>query len=163
MSVPIRLAAFAAVLGLAFGGAALAGAAVDPTQEEAAVADAGHGEGQPAAGDAAPHGGEHGSGEVGAQPAAERHGAHGGGGGAALSGLAVSEGGYAFEIDRGFLTADETAPFTFRITDERGRVVRDDFELEHDKQLHLIVVRRDTAIFETSTRARARTGRGRST
>ncbi len=147
MNVPIRLAAFAAVLGLSFGGAALAGAAVDPTEDEAAVADAGHGGGEPAAGGPA-HGDEHRSGEVGAQPAAERgaRGAHSGG--TALSGLAVSEGGYAFEIDRGFFTAGEPAPFTFRITDERGRVVRDDFEVEHDKQLHLIVVRRDTAIFE---------------
>lgn len=149
MNVPTRLAAFAAVLGLAFGGAALAGAAIDPTEEEAAVADAGHGGGDPSATGAAPHGGEHGGGKVrGQSPADGRaHAAHGGGG-AALSGLAVSEGGYSFEIDRGFFTAGETTPFTFRITDERGRVVRDDFELEHEKELHLIVVRRDTAVFE---------------
>lgn len=44
MNVPTRLAAFAAVLGLAFGGAALAGAAIDPTDEQDVVAEAGHGE-----------------------------------------------------------------------------------------------------------------------
>lgn len=35
MNVPTRLAAFAVVLALAFGGAALAGAAIDPTDGEA--------------------------------------------------------------------------------------------------------------------------------
>ncbi len=118
MNVPTRLAAFAAGLALASGGAALAGAAIDPTGEEAVGADTGHGAGEPTAG------------------------------GAAVSGLAVNEGGYAFEADRGFFTAGETAPFTFRITGDRGRVVRDEYELEHEKELHLIVVRRDTAVFE---------------
>ena len=33
MSAATRLAAYAAVLGLAFGGAALAGAAIDPTDD----------------------------------------------------------------------------------------------------------------------------------
>jgi len=128
MSVPGRLSAFAAVLGLAFGGAALAGAAIDPTEE-------------PVAADAA-HGGAHG----GAKPAAAGE-AHGGSGDA-LGGLAVSEGGYGLETDRTFFPAGRPATFSFRITDERGRAVRDAFELEHERELHLIVVRRDTAVFE---------------
>jgi len=116
MNALSRLAAFATVLGLAFGAAALAGAAIDPTDEQAVVAGAGHG---------------------GAKDAA-----------VAVSGLAVSEGGYGFEIDRAFFTAGEAAPFTFRITADRGRVLRDGYELEQDKELHLIVVRRDTATFD---------------
>ncbi len=143
MNVPTRLAAFAMVLGLAFGGAALAGAAIDPTDEKDVVSDAGHGGDEAGTGS---RGGGHGGGEAPAQP--EGEGAAHGGGGAPLSGLAVNEGGYALEIDRGFFAAGESAPFTFRITDERGRVVRNEFELEHEKELHLIVVRRDTAIFE---------------
>ncbi|MBA2638131.1 MAG: hypothetical protein H0U79_07930, partial [Solirubrobacterales bacterium] len=54
MNVPTRLAAFAAVLALAFGGAALAGAAIDPTDDEDVVAD-GHGTGG-RGGDAEQHG-----------------------------------------------------------------------------------------------------------
>jgi hypothetical protein len=140
MNVPSRLVAFGAVLGLAFGGAALAGATIDPT-DDAVRADAGHGDGPAAAGGDA-HGDEHGGTEQGAaQPAAgEAEGA--------VSGLAVSEGGYALEVERAFYRAGEDRPFAFRITDERGRVVRDEFELEHDRELHLIVVRRDTARFE---------------
>ena len=140
MNVPLRLAAFAAVLALSFGAAALAGAAIDPTGEDAVEAGAGHGSGEPAAAGSVAHGGRHGGAEASARS--------GSGGGAPLSGLAVSEGGYAFEADRRFFRAGEQAPFTFRITDERGRAVRDEFELEHDRELHLIVVRRDTAIFE---------------
>ncbi len=127
MKAPTRLVGFAAVLALAFGGALLAGAAIDPTDEEDVVAD------------------KHGSGEA-AAGGADSHGGHGGG--AAVSGLAVNERGYALEIDRGFFDAGETAPFTFRITDERGHALRDEFEREHERELHLIVVRRDTALFQ---------------
>jgi len=119
MNAPTRLAAFAAALGLAFGGAALAGAALDPTDE------------QPAGGHASEDDGH------GAQSGAE-----------ALSGLAVSDHGYTLEIDRASYRAGETAPFTFRVTDEGGRALRDEYQLEHEKELHLIVVRRDTAVFE---------------
>jgi len=146
MSAATRLAAYATVVGLAFGGAALAGAAIDPT-DDAVVAGGGHGAGEPMAtsGD-----GEHGGAEARARSteAQAGHGADSRGAGAEVAGLAVSEGGYSLDIDRAFFAADETAPLTFRITDGRGRVVRDEYELEHDKQLHLIVVRRDTAIFE---------------
>lgn len=138
MNAPTRLVAFAVVLGLVFGGAALAGAAIDPTDEPPAAAGAGHGEAKPAAADGDAHDG-------GAAPA--EAGEHAGAGRAA-SGLAVEDGGYGFEIDRSFFVASDTAPFSFRITDDRGRVVRDEYEVEHDKELHLIVVRRDTAIFE---------------
>jgi hypothetical protein len=117
MSAPTRLAAFAAVLALTFGGAAFAGAAIDPTDE--AELD------------------QH----------LSEEGGHGAEGGPALSGLAVSEGGYGLEVERQYLVAGQTAPFRFRITDERGRAVRTEFQIEHEKELHLIVVRRDTAGF----------------
>lgn len=119
MNVPARLTAFAAVLGLAFGGAALAGATIDPTDEQ-------------------PQPNRHGTEEV--------HGHHAGR--QALSGLAVSDGGYGFQVDRAFFSPGEDARFSFRITDEHGRPVRDRFEVEHEKELHLIVVRRDTAVFQ---------------
>ncbi len=130
MNIPGRPVAFVVVLGLAFGGAALAGAVIDPTDN--AVASAGHGT------------------ETGSAGSEGHSGGHGGGSAAAAapSGLAVSEGGYTLEIDRSFLAANEAEPFTFRVTDGRGSPVRDEYELEHEKELHLIVVRRDTATFE---------------
>lgn len=143
MNAPTRLVAFAAALALAFGGAALAGAAIDPTDKPSGAAEAGHGEAKPAAAGHRAHNDE-------AAPAAATAGAHGGHAapGVAASGLSVEDGGYGLQIDRGFFTAGQTAPFTFRISDDRGRVVRDEYELEHDKELHLIVARRDTAIFQ---------------
>lgn len=143
MNVPTRLVAFAAVLAVAFGGAALAGAAIDPTDEASVAAETGHGEAKPAATGHDAHDDEAAPGAA----IAEEHGGHAGAD-ATASGLAVSDGGHSLEIDRAFLTAGKTVPFRFRITDDRGRIVRDEYELEHDKQLHLIVVRRDTAIFE---------------
>jgi hypothetical protein len=137
MNVPTRLAAFAAVLGLAFGGAALAGAAIDPTDD---AAGAGHGGGEATSGAAA-----HGGGEA----AAADEGAHGAAAGAtALSGLAVSQDGFTLEPDRTTFTGDGPKRFTFRIVDDRGRVVRDEYELESERELHLVVVRRDTATYE---------------
>ncbi len=141
MTVLTRLAAFVAVLALASVGAALAGAAIDPTDKQGAVTDEKHGGTQGAAAQD-PHGSS-------LPPMATRGKAgHGAEMSAAASGLAVSDDGYSFDVDRVFFTAGEGAPLTFRITDDRGRVVRDEFELEHTKRLHLIVVRRDTAIFE---------------
>lgn len=128
MKAPTRLVAFAAILAVVFGGAALAGAAIDPTDKPAPAADPGHGEGHKAA--------------------AQDEGAGHGGSAPVASGLAVSEGGYGLEVDRRFFDAGQSAPFAFRITDAGGRVVRDELEPQHEKELHLIVVRRDTAVFQ---------------
>lgn len=143
MNVPARLAAFAAVLGLAFGGAALAGAAIDPT-DDTVTAEAGPDASQAVSGGEDAHGDSHGGVKQATPAPADGHG----GATPMAGGLAVREGGYAFEADRTHFTATPKASFSFRITDERGRVVRDGFELEHEKELHLIVVRRDTAVFE---------------
>lgn len=134
MRAPIRLAAFAALLALVFGGAALAGAAIDPTGETPT--------GTHRSAEQSEHGGR-----TPAMAAGDVHGADRAGAATAASGLAVSDGGYDLVTDRTFLAARTTEPFTFHITDDGGRVVRDAFELEHDKRLHLIVVRRDTALF----------------
>lgn len=133
MSAPVKLAAFAIALAVVFGSAVLVGWVLDPTERTT--------------------GAQHGSADVMSTEA--RHGVSAGGqierkDGAAPepSGLAVSEGGYSFELDRRFFSAGESTPFTFLITDRRGSAVRDEFELEHDKQLHLVVVRRDTTVFK---------------
>ncbi|MFI6818974.1 hypothetical protein ACIBG7_41725 [Nonomuraea sp. NPDC050328] len=65
---------------------------------------------------------------------------------AQLGGLAVSESGYTLEFDGAILPAG-TQPVSFRIIGPDGRPVTD-FVTEHEKELHLIVVRRDTTGFQ---------------
>jgi len=138
MNVPIRLAAYAAVLGVAFGGAALAGAAIDPTDEKPVAASGSRHGGSSADSDA---------GHVGAAPA--MHGdAHAGKGAMGANGLAVSSAGLTLEADRTRFAVDKPARLRFRVTDDRGRVLRDEYQLESARRMHFIVVRRDTAIYQ---------------
>ena len=133
----MRLLAFAAILVLVAGAAALAGAAIDPTEEGPVQhRDAEHATGGPDG--------------PGPQRAADAGGGHGGHRAPApgAGGLAVSQDGLTLETERTFLRADEPARFAFRISDARGQVLRDEFELESDREMHLIVVRRDTATYQ---------------
>ncbi|MDQ3662955.1 MAG: hypothetical protein M3454_18285 [Actinomycetota bacterium] len=132
MSAPVRLAAFAAVLVLVFGGAALAGAAIDPTEWE-----------RPAM---PQHGGNESGHEIAEDAPGSAEPSHEGP--EAVGGLAVSESGYTLTPDRTFFEPGEPASFSFVISDDRGRPVHNEFELEHEREMHLIVVRRDTAVYE---------------
>lgn len=133
MSSLARLAAFAVLLVGVFGGAALAGGAIDPDTES--EAEAGHESSADDHASEAAAGDEHGGGEE--APA-----------GAALPGLAVAEGGYRLVAERTRYAAGDTPErFAFRVPDARGKAVRS-FETEHDKKMHLIVVRRDFAGFQ---------------
>lgn len=139
MNVPIRLAAYAAVLGVAFGGAALAGAAIDPTDEKPVAATSGsHHGGSSAHSD---------TGHVGAAPAMQGD-AHAGNGAMGANGLAVSTDGLTLEADRTRFAVGKPARLRFRVTDDRGRVLRDEYQLESARRMHFIVVRRDTAIYQ---------------
>ncbi len=133
MRVATRLVAFGAILALAFSVAALVGASVNPA-----------GEGPPSG--AETRGRDH------AEPAAARREGHGGGHAAATrpaaSGLAVSQEGLTLRAERAFFTAGRPGRFVFRIADARGRVLRDEFEVEAEREMHLIVVRRDTADYQ---------------
>jgi hypothetical protein len=64
-----------------------------------------------------------------------------------VRGLAVSENGLTLELAR--RTAPQGSSFTlgFRIVDGRGQTVRD-FDVEHTKRMHFIVVRRDMTGFQ---------------
>jgi hypothetical protein len=121
MSAPAKLAAFAAVLAVAFGAATLAGGAVGPLHERAATART-HDGGSMAMGAAA----------MAAQP---------------VRGLAVSEGGLTLALDRTAARPGKPVDLAFRIVGRDGRTVRD-FDVEHTKRMHFIVVRRDTAGFQ---------------
>jgi hypothetical protein len=65
----------------------------------------------------------------------------------AVRGLAVSDNGLTLKLAR--TTAVRGKPFdlAFRIVDRRGQTVRD-FDVEHTKRMHFIVVRRDMTGFQ---------------
>jgi hypothetical protein len=119
VTAPVRLLAFAGLLVVAFATAALAGSRVDVHP------------GKPAAERAQ---GMHAMGTKAIAPQAVR-------------GLAVSDGGLTLRLARS--TAQPGKPFTlgFRIVDPRGQTVRD-FDVEHTKRMHFIVVRRDMTGFQ---------------
>jgi hypothetical protein len=121
-----KLAGFAAVLALAFGTAAFAGSRIDvhPGKETDKKPDA-HGMG------------------------AEEEGGHGGDSDApqAVRGLAVSDGGLTLKVARAAASPGERFKLAFRIVDRDGQTVRD-FDVEHTKRMHVIVVRRDMTGFE---------------
>jgi hypothetical protein len=116
-----KLGGFAVVLALLFAGAAFAGSFMDVHPGKPAKAA------EPGMGAMA------GAGETMApQP---------------VRGLAVSDKGLTLELAR--TTAPQGKPFelAFRIVDRRGRSVRD-FDVEHTKRMHFIVVRRDMTGFQ---------------
>jgi hypothetical protein len=138
MNVPTRLAAFAGVIGLAFGAAGLAGAAIDPAGGDQAVqAGAGHGDAQ------AGHGG--GEAAHGAEPAAGDEQAMTSD---ALGGLAVALDGYLLRPERTAFTAGRDARFAFQVLGPDGHPLRDQYQVESERRMHLIVVRRDGAGYQ---------------
>lgn len=74
------------------------------------------------------------------------HSGHRGHGGAQPGGLSVSQSGYTLELESAVLAAG-VQPVRFRVVGPDGRPVTD-FVAEHEKELHFIAVRRDTAGFQ---------------
>ncbi|RKT88755.1 hypothetical protein SAMN05421805_1011796 [Saccharopolyspora antimicrobica] len=126
MNAAGKLSAYGAVLALVAGGAWAVGTAVGPLS--AAPAPSSH-DGMPS-GDG--HGNAHGA------TVAETD---------LPGGLASSRGGYTFTSTATTRNAGTTEPFSFRVLGPDGRAVTA-FDVEHDKRMHLIVVRRDTAGFQ---------------
>jgi len=128
-----RVSLFAVLLAAVFAGAALAGAAVGPSGSdgEAGRAGAGHG-----AGDAGGH--------VGGEPT-ERDPS---GDASAPPGLQVAQDGYRLVVERRRVDGGaRDQPVRFRVLGPDGRPARD-FEVEHEKRMHFIVVRRDLSGFQ---------------
>jgi hypothetical protein len=121
MSVPARIVAFVAGLGVLFAVAALAGAEIDPSVDEDAGA---HGVDKEMNGHATTTTTE-----------------------TALPGLAVAQDGYRLVPERTTYEAGPRAAFRFRIVDAGGATVRE-FDLEHERWMHLIVIRRDFQGFQ---------------
>jgi hypothetical protein len=122
VTVPARLAGFAATLALLFAGGALAGRLVDP--DRASSEDTSHG---------AASGANH----SGAGPDAAR----------AVRGLAVAENGLRLVVETTELRRDRAGTLRFRVVDARGTTVRD-FDVGHTKRMHLVVARRDLSGFQ---------------
>ena len=106
-----------------FAGASLAGAKLDPGVDE----------------DGASH-------ETEPEPIADAHGTATGDTESA-PGLAVSEDGHRLVADRTVFDPERRARLNFRVVDEDGATVRD-FDVEHERRMHLIVVRRDLSGFQ---------------
>ncbi|HEU4736841.1 MAG TPA: hypothetical protein VFS48_07450 [Solirubrobacterales bacterium] len=129
-----RIASFALALGLAFVLAFALGSAFDPAETGAGAEHGGATHAEPAA---AHH---QGTGEADGhsdQPATA----------AATAGLSVAEGGYSLRLEPAFLEAGEARELRFRIVDVGGAAVAD-FDRLHEREMHLIVVRRDGAHFQ---------------
>ena len=137
MSASARLAGFAAVLVLVFGGAAVAGGAIGPERdgEPAGARGSGHAESN------APHGGATAAGRDAMSTNADETAAD------PVRGLAVAENGLGLDLEQTELHRDRPTELRFHIVASGGQPVRD-FEVEHEKRMHLIVVRRDGQGFQ---------------
>jgi len=121
MNTATKVTAYAGALAIVFGGAWAAGAAVGPLGGDASA------------------------------PAAMDHGAaqstSGNTGDKLPPGLSVAENGYVLKPLRTTVTAGEQQPFQFTIgTADGGTVTK--FDVEHEKRLHLVLVRRDGSGFQ---------------
>ena len=116
----LRIAAFVAALPLLFGGAALAGAAIEPHGEDPTARTA----------------------EQEAHMSAE--GAHTPD---PVRGLAVAEDDLQVVVEQPELRRGRTETLRFRIVDAHGDTVRD-FDVTHEKRMHLIIARRDLTGFQ---------------
>ncbi|MCE7003793.1 hypothetical protein LWC34_13285 [Kibdelosporangium philippinense] len=124
MNTATRLTAYGAALVLVAGGAWAIGTAVGPV-------------GADAANTAPAHTDSH-SGTVTVMGAASSEGP---------AGLASAKDGYHFQPSSTTFATGTTTPFAFKITKNDGSALTA-FDVEHDKRMHLIVVRRDLAGFQ---------------
>lgn len=129
MTTGVRLSLFAVLLAAVFGGAAVVGAAVDPSGS-----DEGNGHAGASTADMADHATGHG-GDTESSPATP-------------PGLAVAQDGYRLVLKRStYMHSAGAQRLAFQIVDDRGRPVRD-YDVAHEKRMHFIVVRRDLRDFQ---------------
>ncbi len=118
MRTPAKLAAFAAGIGLPFAVGVVAG---DLVGTDDTASSSGHARTHAIRSDRKP-----------AKP---------------VRGLALAEDGMQIVVDDPELHPGRTQKLRYRVVDERGRTIRD-FDVEHEKRMHLIVVRRDLTRFQ---------------
>jgi hypothetical protein len=119
MNPTSKLAAFAAALAVLFGGAALAGAAIGPDPSEDVAVPEEHSE----------------------MTSTETHAPD------PVRGLAIAADDLRIVVDEAELRRGRQETLSFRIENARGETVRD-FDVEHEKRMHLILARRDLTGFQ---------------
>jgi hypothetical protein len=117
-----KVSAYGLALAIVFGGAWAAGAAAGPLSTEDVSSGAAHGTGH------------------GEAPAAQPVDS-------TLPGLAAVDNGYRFDLSQTAVTTGATEPFRFRILGP-GDVALTAFDVEHEKRLHLVLVRRDGSQYQ---------------
>ena len=122
MSTPLRIAGFVVALAAVFGLALAVGNAVGPFAESEPEHDAGHG--------------SESNDSTSTEPGADLPG-----------GLMVSQDGYTFRLADGSARPGRDVPVSFTIDGPDGRPVTA-YDVEHEKKLHLIAVRRDFSGFQ---------------
>jgi hypothetical protein len=127
VSATTKLAAFVAALAVLFGGAALAGAAIGPDRDDDVAS-------------AEPEGHSEMTSTTETSPA--EHGAT-----RPVRGLAVAEDGLRVVVADPELRRGRQETLRFRIVDDKGENVRE-FDVEHEKRMHLILARRDLSGFQ---------------
>ncbi|MDN4174480.1 hypothetical protein QWY28_16085 [Nocardioides sp. SOB77] len=130
MRTSTRVLGFLAVLVLVLGLGWAGGRWLGPDEETVAADEGGHG--------------SHGSSQT-AEEASDAHGSHGSGAEAAAAGLQVSEHGHTLTLAEATLPAGRQE-LAFTVEGEDGPVTA--YDVAHEKQLHLIVVRRDLTGFQ---------------
>ena len=124
MNRTLKLVGFAVALAVVFALATVAGEAIDPD---------------------AVSGGSEGSHSEGDEMTTMTHDEHGAE--PAPGGLAIAQDGYRLDVARTGFVAGEESELSFRIIGPEGEPVTD-FEVEHGKPLHLVIVRRDLTGFQ---------------
>ncbi|PWN04353.1 hypothetical protein DJ010_01535 [Nocardioides silvaticus] len=136
MSTPVKLIGFLAAIAAIFGLALVVGRVVGPVDDEPAAAhDTAH-DGDQRAAEEGEHAGGHGDESQASSPVQEVPG-----------GLMVSQNGYTLTLAEPRSQAGQDRPVAFTITGPDGAPVTA-YDVEHEKDLHLIAVRRDFAGFQ---------------
>jgi hypothetical protein len=138
VTVSAKLAGFAAALAVLFGGGALLGGAIDPDRGDAVAANDDGGHGARTQGTEMTPSTHTKNGPAHESPEAKPH---------PLRGLAIAERGLRVVVADPELRRGRAETLSFRVVDERGDTVRD-FDVEHEKRMHLIVARRDLTGFQ---------------
>ncbi|MEU4692577.1 hypothetical protein [Actinoplanes sp. NPDC023714] len=154
MRTAVKLAAYATGLIAIFGVSAGAGAAIGPDgtpppAEPTHAGAAAHGEPAAPAEPAHAEPAHAGTKATAGAPATTAPGGHGDSHetDAQPAGLQITQDGYRLETITTTLGTSAAKPFQFRILDEHGDPVTD-YTVSHEKELHLIVVRRDLAHYQ---------------
>lgn len=119
MNAPVKVAVFVTALAVVFGGALLAGRQFGPVGNDSAGSK------------------HHGTG--GDQASAKHDDIPGG--------LMISQNGYTLRLDKSQLAAGKARQLAFTVGGPDGKPVTD-YDVQHEKQLHLIAVRRDFGGFQ---------------